>query len=73
LWAATATIYSRSRILPPTERRFATMITNEFGVGVAAAVLTAATSHAAHAAVPAAAAKHRIAAATDASVNRGHT
>jgi hypothetical protein len=49
------------------------MITNAFGVGVAAAVLTAATSHAAHAAAPAAAVKHRVAAATDASVNRGHT
>jgi hypothetical protein len=48
------------------------MITNAFGVGVAAAVLTAATSHAAHA-VSAAAVKHRVAAATDASVNRGHT
>jgi len=49
------------------------MITNAFGVGVAAAVETAATSHAAHAAAPAAAVKHRVAAATDASVNRGHT
>ena len=29
--------------------------------------------HAAHAAAPAAAVKHRVAAATDASVNRGHT
>ncbi|MCV7092901.1 hypothetical protein [Mycobacterium interjectum] len=46
------------------------MITNAFGVGVAAAVLTAATSHAA---VPAAAVKHRVAAATDASVPGGHT
>ncbi|WP_231993818.1 hypothetical protein [Mycobacterium sp. 852002-50816_SCH5313054-b] len=49
------------------------MITNAFGVGVAAAVLIAATSHAAHAAVPAAAVKHRVAAATDASVDGGHT
>ena len=54
------------------------MITNAFGVGVAASVLaegrSKATSHAAHAAAPAATAvKHRIAAATDASVNRGHT
>jgi hypothetical protein len=53
------------------------MITNAFGVGVAAAVLTPglskATSHAAHAAVPAAAVKHRVAAATDASVDWGHT
>lgn len=49
------------------------MITNAFGVCVAAAVSPAATSHAAHAAVSAAAAKHRIVAATDASVNRGHT
>ena len=45
------------------------MITNAFGVGVAAA----ATSRAAHAAVPAAAVKHRVAAATDASVDWGHT
>lgn len=43
------------------------MITDAFGVCVAAAALTAATSHAAHAA----AVKHR-AAATDASVDRGH-
>ena len=52
------------------------MITNAFGARVAAAVLTAATSHAAHGAhvaAPAAAVKHRVAAATDASVNRGHT
>ena len=46
------------------------MITNAFGAGVAAAVLTA-SSPAAHAAAPAAAVKHR-AAATDASVDRGH-
>jgi hypothetical protein len=45
------------------------MITNAFGVRVTAA----ATSHAAHAAAPAAAVKHRAAAATDASVDRGHT
>ncbi|HKI39664.1 MAG: hypothetical protein ACLP5J_14025 [Mycobacterium sp.] len=44
------------------------MINDAFGVGVAAPVLTA---DAAHAAAPAAAAKH--AAATDASVDRGHT
>ena len=49
------------------------MITNAFGVCVAAAVSPAATSHAAHAAVPAAAVKHRVAAATDASVDWGHT
>ncbi|WP_232006927.1 hypothetical protein [Mycobacterium sp. 1245805.9] len=53
------------------------MITNAFGVRVAASVLgegrSKATSHAAHAAVSAAAVKHRVAAATDASVNRGHT
>jgi hypothetical protein len=49
------------------------MITNALGARVAAAVLTAATSHAAHTAAPAAAVKHRVAAATDASVNRGHT
>ncbi len=52
------------------------MITNAFGVGVAASVLapvwSKATSHAAHAAVPAAAVKHRVAAATDASVDGGH-
>jgi hypothetical protein len=75
--AAAATIYSRNRILLPGKRRVATMITNAFGVGVAAAVLaesrSKATSHAAHAAAPAAAVKHRVAAATDASVNRGHT
>ena len=53
---------------------------NAFGVGVAAAgsvsdVFGAAgTSHAARtAAAVAAAGKHRVVAATDASVNRGHT
>jgi hypothetical protein len=52
------------------------MISTTFGVGVAGAVLTAGTSHAAHGAhvaVPATAVKHRAAAATDASVDRGHT
>ncbi len=53
------------------------MITNAFGVGAAAAVLaparSKATSHAAHAAAPAAAVKHRVAAATDASVDGGHS
>ena len=49
------------------------MITNAFGAGVAVAVLTATTSHAAHTAAPAAAVKHRTAAATDLSVDRGHT
>jgi hypothetical protein len=49
------------------------MITNAFGAGVAAAGLTAVTSHAAHVAVPAAAVNHRAAAATDASVHRGYT
>ena len=49
------------------------MIHNTFGVGVAGAVLTAGTSHAAHTATPAAAVKHRAAAATDVSVDRGHT
>jgi hypothetical protein len=44
------------------------MINDVFGVGVAAAVLAAATSHAA---TPAAALKHRAAAATDASVGVG--
>ena len=45
------------------------MINNTFGVGVAGAVLSAGTSHAAHTA----AVKHRAAAATDVSVDRGHT
>jgi len=50
------------------------MISNTFGVGVAGAVLTAGISHAAHTAAPAAAVKHRAAAAAaDASVDRGHT
>jgi hypothetical protein len=50
------------------------MIDNTFGVHVAGAVLTAATSPAATAAaVPAAALKHRAAAATDASVDWGLT
>jgi hypothetical protein len=50
------------------------MINSTFGVGVAGAALTAWTSHAAHTAAPAAAVKHRAAAAaTDASVDRGHT
>ena len=50
------------------------MINDTFGVGVAGAALTAGTSHAAHAAVtPAAAVKHRAAAATDASVDSGST
>ena len=50
------------------------MISNTFGVGVAGAVLTAGTSHAAHGAhvaVPATAVKHRAAAATDASRGSG--
>ena len=51
----------------------APMIDNTFGVGVAGAVLAAGTSHAAHTAAPAAAVKHRAAAATDASVEWGHT
>ncbi|HET9890843.1 MAG TPA: hypothetical protein VFQ42_10105 [Mycobacterium sp.] len=46
------------------------MINDAFGVGVARAVLAAATSRAAHAA-SAAARKHRAAAATDASVQVG--
>jgi hypothetical protein len=50
------------------------MISNMLGVGVAGAVLTAGTSHAAHTATPAAAVKHRgAAAATEVSVDRGHT
>jgi hypothetical protein len=48
------------------------MINNTFDVGVAGAVLTAGTSHAAHTGAPAAAVKH-AAAATDVSVDRGHT
>jgi hypothetical protein len=47
------------------------MISDAFGVGVAAAAVTAATSHAVHNAAPAAAAKHRVAAAIDASVRTG--
>ena len=49
------------------------MINSTFGVGVAGAALTAWTFRAAHTAAPAAAIKHRAAAATDASVDRGHT
>jgi hypothetical protein len=49
------------------------MINDAFGIGVAGAVLTAATSHATHTAAPAAARKHRAAAVTGASVDRGHT
>ena len=52
------------------------MLINTFGAGVAAAVLTAGTryaAHGAHVAVSATAIKHRAAAATDASVDRGHT
>ena len=49
------------------------MINGTFGVGVAGAVLTAGTSHAAHTAAPVAAVKHRAAAATEVSVDRGHT
>jgi len=48
------------------------MLNDAFGVGVVAAQRTAWTFHAAHAALKAAA-KHRAAAATDASVDRGHT
>jgi hypothetical protein len=51
----------------------ARMINFTFEVGVAGAVLTAGTSHAAHAATPAAAVKHRAAAATHASVDWGLT
>ncbi len=45
------------------------MSNDAFGAGVAAAVLAAKTSPAAHTAAPAAAAKHAAAA----SVDRGHT
>jgi hypothetical protein len=76
--------YPRNRTLllaegwhAPRREEVATMINNTFGVGVAGAVLTAGTSHAAHTAAPAAAIKHRAAAAaaaaTDVSVDRGHT
>jgi hypothetical protein len=52
------------------------MLIDTFAVSVAAAVLTAGTryaAHGAHVAVLATAIKHRAAAATDASVDRGHT
>jgi hypothetical protein len=49
------------------------MINDAFGVGVAGAVPTARTFHAAHTAAPAAAVKHHAAATTEASVHRGHT
>lgn len=75
-----ANIYSRLRNLLPVRRRHAprreevaTMINDTFEVGVAGAVLSAWTFHAAHAAVKAAGAKHRAAAATDAFVDRGTT
>ena len=44
-----------------------------FGVGVAAAASTPGTAGISHAAMPAAAVKHRVAAVTDASVDRGST
>jgi hypothetical protein len=46
---------------------------NAFGVGVAAAAPNTGTLPAAHAAAWAAAHQHRVAAATDASVDRGST
>jgi hypothetical protein len=52
------------------------MLINTFGAGVAVAVATAGTRYAAHSAqvaVSATAKKHHAAAATDASVDRGHT
>jgi hypothetical protein len=50
------------------------MLSNTFGVGVAGALLTAGTSHAAYTAAHTAAVKHRAAAAAnDVSVDRGHT
>lgn len=50
------------------------MITmNAFGVAVAAPAYAPWAAKASHAASAAAAGKHRAAAATDASVNRGHT
>lgn len=49
------------------------MINDAFEVGVAGAVLSAWTFHAAHAAVKAAGVKHRAAAATDAFVDREST
>ncbi|MCA2245491.1 MULTISPECIES: hypothetical protein [Mycobacterium] len=47
------------------------MISDAFGVGVTSPDLSAGIAHAAHAAVSAAARKHRAAAATDASVGVG--
>ena len=49
------------------------MIHNMFGVGVAGAAVTTQTLHAAHSAAPAAAVHHAAAAATEASVDWGHT
>jgi len=49
------------------------VINSTIGVGVAGVVLTTRTFHAAHTAAPAAAVKHRAAAAIEASVDRGHT
>ena len=49
------------------------MITRKLNRGVFGVRVAATRAAQAHAAVPAAAAKHRTAAATDASVNRGHT
>jgi hypothetical protein len=46
---------------------------NASGLGAAGAVSTAGTPHTARTAAMAAAGKHRVAAATDASVDRGHT
>ncbi len=44
-----------------------------FGAGVAAAVPTAGTPQSVRTAAPAATGKHRVAAATNESVDRGHT
>ncbi len=46
---------------------------NTFGVSVAAAVWYPAARHATRTAIPAAAGKHRVAAATDSSVDRSPT
>ena len=78
LSARDLSVYPRTRTSPARtdgwhayERRVATMLDiNMFGVSVAAPASTAATPHAA---APAAAAKHRVAAATDASVDRSST
>ncbi|MFA1705810.1 hypothetical protein ACDT10_23230 [Mycobacterium intracellulare] len=67
----TVTVYPRYRDSALRTKEVAAMLSDAFGAGVARAELSAGTSHAAHAAVSAAARKHRAAAATDASVGVG--